>query len=93
MKVLQSYNFKLSKLIKKLVSLAYKCSSKIEFFTTDMCHIISEIREPLTDEPLSEKEQRERDIKVSISCNITRTFILSGNFLSSAFQKCYYLSV
>ncbi|EFA02258.2 Condensin complex subunit 3-like Protein [Tribolium castaneum] len=57
-KLLQSHRFT-PKLTKKLVSLAHKCSSNVEFFINDMCQVISEIREPLTEQPLSQDQQRE----------------------------------
>jgi condensin complex subunit 3 len=72
--VLQNNNFTI-KLTKKLVSVAQKCSSNIEFFTCDMCQLISDVREPLVEEPMSQDHQRERDFKVAelrVKINILR---------------------
>ncbi|XP_063923186.1 condensin complex subunit 3-like isoform X2 [Zophobas morio] len=64
LKILQNNNFTL-KLTKKLVAIAHKCSSNLEFFTHDMCQVISELQEPVVDEPLSLDKQRERDFKTA----------------------------
>ncbi|XP_044254397.1 condensin complex subunit 3-like isoform X2 [Tribolium madens] len=62
--LLQSHRFT-PKLTEKLVSLAHKCSSTVEFFINDMCQIISEIREPLIEQPSSQDQQRENAFKAS----------------------------
>lgn len=61
--VLQSYSF-MPKIVEKFVSIAEKCSRNIDIFTNDMCSIISEIREPLVEQSLSQDQRRELDFKV-----------------------------
>lgn len=78
--VLQNNNFTI-KLTKKLVSVAQKCSSNIEFFTCDMCQLISDVREPLVEEPMSQNHQRERDFKVRLPTMFLKLWSKRGDRL------------
>ncbi|KAL3272671.1 hypothetical protein HHI36_014135 [Cryptolaemus montrouzieri] len=64
LQILTTHKFQ-QKVIDEIISVASLLNHNIDTFTTDLCQVISEIREPLVDEVPSESEVRARNFEMS----------------------------
>ncbi|KAJ8943244.1 hypothetical protein NQ318_009935, partial [Aromia moschata] len=55
----------LCRFYKIIIKIASKLSSNIDIFTNDICHIISDIREPLVDKPAIQEENADKNFQIA----------------------------